>query len=57
PDGIGFMQNNGEAPHFNELDHYHLHIFPRFHGDQYGWISSELGIQTMDKLRESLKDL
>ncbi len=27
PDGIGLMQNNGEAPHFNELDHYHLHIF------------------------------
>ncbi len=57
PDGIGFMQNNGEAPYFNELDHYHLHIFPRFHGDQYGWVSSELGIQTMDKLRESLKGL
>ncbi|EPW8050260.1 HIT family protein, partial [Vibrio alginolyticus] len=36
---------------------YHLHIFPRFHGDQYGWVSSELGIQTMDKLRESLKEL
>ncbi|MDW1918028.1 HIT family protein, partial [Vibrio sp. Vb0349] len=27
------------------------------HGDQYGWVSSELGIQTMDKLRESLKEL
>ncbi|MCF9698646.1 HIT family protein [Vibrio parahaemolyticus] len=40
-----------------EANHYHLHIFPRFHGDQYGWVSSELGIQTMDKLRESLKDL
>jgi histidine triad (HIT) family protein len=25
PDGIGFLQNNGE---FNELDHYHLHIYP-----------------------------
>ncbi|MCF9554676.1 HIT family protein [Vibrio parahaemolyticus] len=24
---------------------------------KYGWVSSELGIQTMDKLRESLKDL
>ncbi|ELA9369568.1 HIT family protein [Vibrio parahaemolyticus] len=57
PDGIGFMQNNGDAPHFNELDHYHLHIFPRFHGNQYGWVSSELGFQTIDKLRESLKDL
>jgi histidine triad (HIT) family protein len=25
PDGIGFLQNNGA---FNELNHYHLHIYP-----------------------------
>jgi len=48
------LQNNGE---FNELSHYHLHIFPRFEGDQFGWKSSELGIQSMEKLRESLKNL
>lgn len=54
PDGISFLQNNGE---FNELSHYHLHIFPRFEGDQFGWQSSELGIQSMEKLRESLKHL
>jgi len=54
PDGISFLQNNGE---FNELSHYHLHIFPRFKGDQFGWKSSELGIQSMEKLRESLKNL
>jgi len=57
PDGIGFMQNNGEYPFFNSLNHYHLHVFPRFHGDQYGWVTSEMGIQTMDKLKESLADL
>lgn len=57
PNGISLMQNNGEAPYFNELDHYHLHIFPRFHDDKFGWVSSELGIQTVDTLRESLKGL
>ncbi|CAH6880741.1 HIT family hydrolase [Vibrio chagasii] len=54
PDGISFLQNNGE---FNELSHYHLHIFPRFEGDQFGWQSSELGIQSIEKLHESLKHL
>ncbi|MEZ9432854.1 HIT family protein [Vibrio lentus] len=54
PDGISFLQNNGE---FNELSHYHLHISPRFEDDQFGWKSSELGIQSIDKLRESLENL
>lgn len=54
PDGISFLQNNGA---FNELSHYHLHIFPRFEGDQFGWQSSELGMQSIEKLHESLKHL
>ena len=54
PDGISFLQNNGE---FNELSHYHLHIFPRFEGDLFGWQSSDLGIQSIEKLHESLKRL
>ncbi len=54
PDGISFLQNNGD---FNELSHYHLHIFPRFEGDQFGWLSSELGIQSIEQLHESLKHL
>ncbi|MBY6198171.1 HIT family protein [Vibrio hangzhouensis] len=54
PDGMSFIQNNGTC---NELSHYHLHIFPRFDGDQFGWVSSELGIQSIDELRESLAGL
>lgn len=54
PDGISFIQNNGQ---FNELSHYHLHVFPRFEGDNFGWTSSEIGAQTIDKLRESLAGL
>lgn len=54
PDGISFIQNNGQ---FNELSHYHLHIFPRFCGDKFGWESSDLGIQSIEKLRQSLANL
>ena len=54
PDGISFIQNNGK---FNELSHYHLHIFPRFNDDQFGWQSSGLGVQSIEKLRESLAHL
>ncbi|KXF82859.1 HIT family protein [Enterovibrio coralii] len=51
PDGISFIQNNGS---FNELSHYHLHIFPRFKGDKFGWVSSGLGVQSIEVLREHL---
>ncbi|MBE4621243.1 HIT family protein [Vibrio navarrensis] len=54
PDGISFIQNNGK---FNELSHYHLHIFPRFDGDQFGWKSGEIGVQSIEKLRQSLARL
>jgi len=54
PDGISFIQNNGK---FNELSHYHLHIFPRFNDDQFGWQSRGLGVQSIGKLRESLARL
>jgi histidine triad (HIT) family protein len=47
PEGISFIQNNGEC---NELDHYHLHIFPRMKGDQFGWTSKDLGIQSIEQL-------
>jgi len=54
PDGISFIQNNGK---FNALSHYHLHIFPRFSGDQFAWQSSGLGVQSIEKLRNALARL
>lgn len=38
PDGYSIMQNGGM---FNDVGHYHLHIFPRYSGDGFGWISGE----------------
>lgn len=34
PDGYSIMQNGGE---FNDVGHYHLHIFPRYAEDGFGW--------------------
>lgn len=34
PDGYSIMQNGGE---FNDVGHYHMHIFPRYTGDGFGW--------------------
>lgn len=37
PAGYSIMQNGGA---FNDVGHYHLHIFPRYTGDGFGWTSS-----------------
>ena len=36
PAGYSIMQNGGA---FNDIGHYHLHIFPRYEGDGFGWTS------------------
>ena len=32
--GYSMMQNGGQ---FNDIGHYHLHLFPRYEGDGFGW--------------------
>ncbi len=34
PDGYSIMQNGGM---FNDVGHFHLHIFPRYQEDGFGW--------------------
>ena len=34
PDGYSIMQNGGA---FNDVGHYHMHIFPRYIEDGFGW--------------------
>ena len=36
PGGYSIMQNGGR---FNEIGHYHMHIFPRYERDGFGWTS------------------
>ncbi|MFC5651315.1 HIT family protein [Paenibacillus solisilvae] len=35
PDGITIIQNNGS---FNDLTHYHMHVFPRYQADGFTWV-------------------
>lgn len=39
-DGVSLLQNNGA---FNDLGHFHLHVFPRHVGDGFGWVSAHNG--------------
>jgi histidine triad (HIT) family protein len=37
-DGITIMQNNGI---FKDVEHYHMHIIPRFINDGFSWVEPE----------------
>lgn len=40
-DGITIMQNNGV---FKDVDHYHMHIVPRFLNDGFLWVEPDINI-------------
>ena len=40
-DGITVMQNNGI---FKDVEHYHMHIIPRFKEDGFSWIEPEIDV-------------
>ncbi|MFD1927681.1 HIT family protein [Sporosarcina siberiensis] len=40
-DGITVMQNNGV---FKDVEHYHMHIIPRFKEDGFSWIEPEIDV-------------
>lgn len=37
-DGITIMQNNGI---FKDVEHYHMHVIPRYKNDGFSWIEPE----------------
>jgi diadenosine tetraphosphate (Ap4A) HIT family hydrolase len=39
PDGYTIMQNGG---FFNEIGHYHMHVFPRYIKDEFNWSCKEI---------------
>lgn len=53
PDGYSIMQNGGE---FNDIGHYHLHIFPRYQNDGFGWTDSGKTIKVNREIASKLKD-
>jgi histidine triad (HIT) family protein len=58
PDGISIMQNGGS---FNDLGHYHMHVFPRYNNDGFGWkepaVKSRHSLDVVkQRIAEQLKD-
>lgn len=54
PDGISTIQNGGE---FNDLDHYHMHVFPRYKNDGFGWVEPINKSQTpSNQVKERIVD-
>lgn len=55
PDGYSIMQNGGC---FNDIGHYHLHLFPRNKNDGFGWCSAEMpsvcSIDVIEKIRKNI---
>ena len=55
PDGYSIMQNGGK---FNDVGHYHMHIFPRYDNDGFGWTESgkeqKIGVDIADKIKRNL---
>ena len=53
PDGYSIMQNGGE---FNDIGHYHMHVFPRYKGDGFGWTFGDTKHDFSQSLATELKD-
>lgn len=54
PDGYSIMQNGGE---FNDIGHYHLHVFPRYKGDGFGWTFSDKKHDFTQEIAKELKEM
>ena len=53
PNGYSIMQNGGE---FNDVGHYHLHIFPRYIGDGFGWTYGEDAKNVNAEIAKRIRD-
>jgi diadenosine tetraphosphate (Ap4A) HIT family hydrolase len=54
PDGITVIQNGGT---FNELNHYHMHIFPRYESDGFAWVEPADTTNAKGRLSETREQL
>ena len=57
PDGYSIMQNGGV---FNDIGHYHMHVFPRYVGDGFHWAYRDDALEynasdTAAQIRSALK--
>ncbi|MGO1368817.1 MAG: HIT family protein [Senegalia sp. (in: firmicutes)] len=50
-DGYSIMQNGGE---FNDIGHFHLHVFPRYKNDGFGWTSNKIKQHNLSDINKQL---
>lgn len=53
PDGYSIMQNGGD---FNDIGHYHMHVFPRYNEDGFGWTFGHTKFDFSQVLANELKE-
>ncbi len=55
PNGYSIMQNGGE---FNDIGHYHLHVFPRYKDDGFGWTygsgTKDVNLKIAERIRDKI---
>lgn len=51
PDGYSIMQNGGS---FCDFGHFHLHVFPRFANDGFGWVSSDKNFEYSAEIAQKI---
>lgn len=52
-EGYSMMQNGGQ---FNDVGHYHMHLFPRSEGDGFDWTYGDVEVHDITTLRTELKE-
>ncbi len=53
PDGYSIMQNGGM---FNDIGHFHIHIFPRYTKDGFGWTYGDDIINPNTEIAKTIRD-
>lgn len=53
PNGYSIMQNGGD---FNDVGHYHLHIFPRYTGDSFSWTYGSERKNVNEEIAKRIRD-
>lgn len=53
PNGYSIMQNGGD---FNDIGHYHLHIFPRYTGDGFAWTYGSESKNVNEEIAKRIRD-
>ncbi len=53
PDGYSIMQNGGM---FNDVGHYHMHLFLRYKGDGFGLLSSDDKKEVNAEIAKNIRD-